>query len=450
MSDDAIRSLERAVAATPDDATLRSRLGAELVRAGERRRGWCELARAAREGDAEARAALRRWSPWSGAGRMTSRRIPRAARTIRRVVLADLPPNPDRVYLPVAASDGHLVLSNERTLVSADLARQEVSCVLEGVAGPGGAYLAGDLLVQVAVDGLALRHVATGEVLRRADSPLPPYVDWRGRSHRCEVLMGTADRMLVHVLNRAGEHELAVVDVGDDFGRTIARHQRPSGSHATTFDLALFASEQIQAFRLSDGVSVFAGAVDGFAMVWLRGADDRGAVLEGRRAGVTQVARAQHLLEVQLPDLAPRWSTPFVLYRQIVGPEVVVAVGKAGGTRSQAVLACVDRESGAIRWRRRGVVPFRVNDDNPSCTLALDDRTVVVAVGGRSALGLEAVQVEPLRLTAFDLASGEPLWEHRADVQRFGPVFPRCELLPLDDRLVVAIGDDSPTLLVVE
>lgn len=212
MSDDRLRSLERAARAEPNDGAAGQALARAYELAGERRRALLEQARLARQGQADARAALDAWAP---------RPHPTAA-LIRRPAIG--PQVRERTVTMAGAvlaaravaSDARLLLPTRTRLVALDPIE-----LTEVWAAPGQAWplaLRGDDVLHAGGAGLVLRDGSDGAQLAEV-----------ALAGRVVDLFTWGDRAVV-VHDAPGVRRVSAIDVGASPGRVLWTRDAPTGA----------------------------------------------------------------------------------------------------------------------------------------------------------------------------------------------------------------------------
>lgn len=298
MSDDRLRSLERAARVDPTDGAAGQALARAYELAGERRRAHLEHARLARAGSAAARATLDAWAPRPHAAAAIARRASLGPRVGRRVV-----PLPGSVIAARAvASDDRLLLPTRTRLVALD-----PGDLSEVWSAPGQAWpvaLRGDDVLHPGGPGLILRSGADGALL--SELPL---------AGRVVELFVWADRAVV-VHDAPSVRRVSALDVGANPGRVLWTHTWPTGVvdlvRPARHRVVLAGPRRVEAVELESGRTVAGRTLlpshpRGRRWEGAQTADARGVVVVTVGADSTSTGAEVDIAEHDLARLEPRW-----------------------------------------------------------------------------------------------------------------------------------------------
>lgn len=414
MSDAALRALEEAARASPDDLQAGRALARAWRRAGRPREALSELCRLVAAGDEEALEEVERAT--------RPERQPGLVRAPGSIVRARHELSPAGAVVTVG-DRAVIPLAQELLALGPDLAVRWRAPV--DASGPPPQACGIDVLH---ADGaaLVLRAGDDGRPLARAELASPPV-----------SLSSWGDLVLVAALDvdaaepylewdRISAFRTGPAGLTPLWSRTGQRPSLAAPRHAA------FGFPHTAFTDLPGGFELVA-AVDGRALrrvpiddMRLRLLDlDRRGLLVGRTLG----SRETSLQEVDLDSGEPRWTCAVPGDRlELIGrttARVLAQVSRFG----DGGLVAIERSAGAIVWRHT----WRHADSVQA--LALADETV----------GLVSGDGRALRVQALDGETGAPLWEQ--EVLRPQLELRRAQLLPwLDGWLLLAAGEDAVEL----
>lgn len=335
MSDDRLRSLERAARVDPTDGSAGQALARAYELAGERRRAHLEHARLARAGSAEARATLDAWVPRAHPGASIARRHGLGPRVGPRVV-----PLPGAVMAARAvASDDRLLLPTRTRLVAVDPAD-----LSEVWSAPGQAWplaLRGDDVLHPGGPGLVLRSGADGAPLTELSL-----------AGRVVELFVWADRAVV-VHDAPGVRRVSALDVGESPGRALWTRECPTNGlqlvRPARHRIVVAGPQRVEVVEVESGRTV-AGrelVASDPRSTGARVADARGVVVVTVSADRPAAPGEVRVSEHDLARLEPRWTVARP------GSDAAVALGDGvvalalREREPEATFLVVDRATGA-------------------------------------------------------------------------------------------------------
>jgi hypothetical protein len=443
LSDEELRSLERAARERPFDVEAAWLLARALERDGRRRALHLELARLARQGDAEARGRI---AAWPVRPSLRSSLQPRAARpaALAKVSRMQKLEATSPMVAGVLATSRHLVVVHRvRGLTVLGLRDLEQRFSLRDVDGCREQVVAlrGDDVVHATGAGLALRDAESGDVLATAELPgAPTHLSIEG------------DRAVVAVASESGEARLIGLDAGASFGRVLWSAPVEPGRAVVTVEASGprafaaigrriglgpgFVQIALEARGLEDGVAAWIshqlGADD---VAWvdelsLPASDERGLFA----AWCPSPSKEEALVELDPATGEVSWrvhdghrpsSTAFLRRMAFVASDDVVVFESPESSARQSArsdrLRVFDRATRAERWS--AVVPGR--DAGPGAALARDALYVTLSAG------------KTLALATLSLGDGAPALRVDLGIE-LGSFFRNsAHLLPLDGAVVV-------------
>jgi hypothetical protein len=341
MTDERLRSLDRAARATPQDAAAGKALARAYQQAGDRRAAWFEFARVARLGDAEARTTLDTWAPRAHPAQVVTRRpgLPEKVRR-REVELVGEVLEGDPV-----ASDTRLVLPMRTHLLAVDPLDLTVHWKVDAQAWP--VALRGDDVVHASGSTLVVRDGETGEAL--GQTPL---------AGRIVDVIVWGDRALV-VHEAPGIRRVSVLDVGAALGRVLWSREWPANAlelvRAARHRVVLVTRDRVEVVELESGKTTCARALmtqqprsNRYERVCV--ADARGVLLEEITPDLAGGPASVRVSELDLGRLQPRWSVEqhaSVLTPALGDGVALLAIRRTAEQEARNVV--VDRMTGATR-----------------------------------------------------------------------------------------------------
>lgn len=342
MTDERLRSLDRAARATPQDAAAGKALARAYEQAGDRRAAWFEFARVARLGEAEARTTLDTWAPRAHPAQVVTRRpgLPEKVRR-REVELVGEVLASDPV-----ASDTRLVLPMRTHLLAADPVDLSARWKADAQGWP--VALRGDDVVHANGSTLVVRDGETGEEL--GQTPL---------AGRIVDVIVWGDRALV-VHEAPGIRRVSVIDVGAAaLGRVLWSREWPANAlelvRGARHRVVFVTRDRVEVVDLETGKTTCARALMTFQprsvrYERVRVADARGVLLEEITPDLAGGPASIRVSELDLGRLQPRWSVE--QHASVFTPALgdgVALLAMRRTVEQEARNTAVDRSTGAMR-----------------------------------------------------------------------------------------------------
>lgn len=339
MSDERLRSLDRAARANPNDVVAGKALARAHEQAGHRRAAWMEFARVGRLGDAEARTTLETWAPRSHPASVVTRR-PGLPEKVRRrevdlmgEVLAGDP----------VASDTRLVLPMRTHLVAVDPMDWSVRWKVDAQGWP--TALRGDDVVHANGSMLVVRDGETGDTL--GQTPLAGRI--------IDVIVWGDRAVVVH--EAPGIRRVSVMDVGATLGRVLWTREWPANAlelvRGARHRVVFVTRDRVEVVELETGKTTCARALmtqqpRSVRYERVRVADPRGVLLEEITPDLAGGPATCRVSELDLGRLEARWRVEHSanMIDLALGDGVaLLGVGDRLGGRT----VTVDRSSGVMR-----------------------------------------------------------------------------------------------------
>jgi hypothetical protein len=441
LSDEELRSLERAARERPFDTEAAWLLARALERDGRRRALHLELARLARQGEAEARGRI---ASWVVRPSLRSSLQPRAARpaALAKVSRMQKLETTSPMVAGVLATSRHLVVVHRvRGFTVLGLRDLEQRFSLQDVDGCREQVVAlrGDDVVHAVGAGLALRDAETGDVLATVALPgAPTHLSIEG------------DRAVVAVASESGEARLIGLDAGASFGRELWSAPVESGRAV----VALLASGgrafaaigdrlelgegflriSLEARGLEDGARAWSRIFVNDDVAWVDELSFPGSDEQGLFVAWCFPTKEESLVQLDAATGEESWlvhgagrpsSTAFLRRMAFVASDDVVVFETPESSARQSArsdrLRVFDRATRAERWN--AVVPGR--DAGPGAALARDALYVTLSAG------------KTLALATLSLGDGAPALRVDLGIE-LGSFFRNtAHLLPLEGAVVV-------------